>query len=178
MMLLSNDGSTSLLLPMGHPTAAEFLWGRGDAVVADAGQGQVYLLSNVAGAVSTRVLTRLEDGLANPDLVAVDRFAQTAVVGQRGGSGGLRVNLADGSVQPFDCGCAMSVMEPLNGNASYRLTDVQAGQFFALDNSGANAVVQTILQTAPAPLCTSAEWLTSRAGLCRTPSRSPARPRE
>ncbi len=133
-----------MLLPMTHPSAAQFLWGSRNVVVADEGVGLVYLLKNLGGALESNVLSRPEDGLANPDLLAVDRFGRTLLVGRSGESSGLAIDLAQDNVRQFQCDCAIMVFEPLNASSVYRITALNAGQFVMMDASGAAPVFQTI----------------------------------
>jgi hypothetical protein len=142
-------GAASVLLPMSRPAAAQFLWGSRDAVIADQAAAAVYLLKDM-GALQELAMTQ-DYGVAAPDLLAIDRSGRTVLTGHSGGSTGLAINLLQVTVQPFQCDCVVAKFEPLNGDRIYRVTDLRAGQFVAMDASGSTARFQAIgSQSSPA----------------------------
>lgn len=151
LALFQRGATGNVLLPMTRPSAAQFLWGSHDAVVADQAQGVTELIQDVLGSAQVRTLTRPEDGLLHPDLLAVDRFGQTVLIAQSGGAAGLAVGLSTSSLQPFQCGCVISSLEPLNGMRTYRLTALTAGRFRALDASGSAPAFEWIRNPKTAP---------------------------
>jgi hypothetical protein len=144
LILLSPNGSTSVITAMGGPSAIQFVWGKNDAVVADSVRGTVSLLQNVSGALETLALVTQSPALAHPDLVAIDRFSQLVVTAQSGGNSGLAVNLVSGAVQPFVCSCAINTFEPLNGTSVYRISDFTGGGFLTLSADYPNLLFQAI----------------------------------
>lgn len=135
LVLFPAGGAANVVLPMSRPAAAQFLWGSRDAIVADQAAGMVYLLKSVDGAFQELALTQAEDGLAGPDLLAVDRSGRVALIAHSGGSAGLAIDLTNATAQPFECECVISLLEPLNGDVTYRITDLRVGQFVAMDAS-------------------------------------------
>ena len=172
VLLLPNGGTPGTLLPMSHPAVAQFLWNSDDAVVADQAQSLVYLLKNVGSSLQTQVLSRPEDGLAEPDLMAIDRFARTVVVAHSGGASGLAIDLAQAAVQPFQCQCVISTFEPLNGDRFYRVSSLRAGQFFAMDASAGTPTFQAIGAASPAGAGCAVPpgRVPLRRGPCRVPA--------
>lgn len=144
LVLFPAGGTANVVLPMSRPAAAQFLWGSRDAIVADQSAGMVYLLKSVDGDFQELALTQAEDGLAAPDLLAVDRSGRVALVAHSGGSSGLAIDLTNATAQPFQCQCVISVLEPLNGDVTYRITDFRAGQFVAIDASASPPRFQAI----------------------------------
>lgn len=144
LVLFPNGGLASVLLPMNRPAAAQYLWGSRDAIVADQAAGTVSLLKRASGSFQQLPVTHPEDGLAGPDLIAVDRAGRTLLVGQSGGPSGLAVDLSTASVASFQCDCVLSALEPLNGNLIYRVTALNAGRLVTMDASGSMPRFQTI----------------------------------
>jgi hypothetical protein len=149
LVFLAANGSTRALTAAGTPSAIQFLWGQNNAIVADSSRGTVNLLRNVGGALESLALVREGDGPAHPDLVAVDRFSQRAVVAQQATNSGLSIDLSSGALQPFACNCSISGLEPLNGISIYRVSDYSRGQFGVLE--AAEGVVRfSIIGVSPA----------------------------
>lgn len=144
LVLFPAGGAANVVLPMSRPAAAQFLWGSRDAIVADQAGGMVYLLKSVDGALQELALTQAENGLAAPDLLAVDRSSRLALVAHSGGSSGLAIDLTNATAQPFECECIISLLEPLNGDLTYRITDLRAGQFLTMDASASPPRFQAI----------------------------------
>lgn len=153
LVLFRQDGSSSVVLPMNRPAAAQFLWESTDAVVADQAQGTIDLLKNVTGSVEARLLADAGNGLAMPDLLAADRSGRTVLAAQSGTGGGVAIDLATAATQPFDCHCVISTLEPLNGDVAYRITDLSAGKFIMLDASGSSPVFETVSQSQSPATC-------------------------
>ena len=176
LLLFRKGVAPNVLLPMSHPSAAQFFWSSEDAVVADQAQSLVYLLKNVTGAIETRVLARPEDGLTGVDLLAVDRFARTVVAAHSGGPLGLVIDLSQSAAQIAPCQCAISALEPLNGDRFYRVSSLTNGQFFALDASASTPVFQSIGSSAACAgrLPARGEVIPLSPGAAPLPCRSPA----
>ena len=155
LTLYRQDGSSSVILPMSRPAAAQFLWESTDAVVTDQAQGTVDFLKDVTGSMQVRLLSDAGNGLGGPDLVAVDRSGGTVLVGHSGTGAGIAIDLASTTIHTFDCHCVLSTLEPLNGSMAYRITDVNAGKFTMLDGRGSTPVFTLVSQPPSSETCNS-----------------------
>lgn len=133
LLALTPGSQPAVVMSLGQPSAAQFVWGRDDAVVADKSAGDIYLISQVAGIAASQVIVRASDGLAAPDLLAVDRAGSTVVAAQSGSSSGVIAGIQNGAVIPFNCTCTIAALAPLNAFSNYRLTNFGNGGFVELD---------------------------------------------
>jgi hypothetical protein len=132
LILLSPNGSTSVITAMGRPSAIQFVWGKSDAAIADSTRGTVGLFQNVTGPLQISQLVKDTDGLAHPDLVAIDRFSQRVVAAQQGTNSGLFVQLSSGALEPFSCNCSIGALAPINGFGAYAVSGISSGMLTTL----------------------------------------------
>lgn len=117
LYLVKGDGSAAPLSASGHLDALAFLAGNHDAVAADTAGNRLLLIRNADGSGETKVLAEN----LQPALVAVSRDNRKAYATT---SAGIiwSVDLQSGETHQTDCGCAITSLQRLSGNALFRLT--------------------------------------------------------
>ena len=111
---------------------ADLTFIRDDAVIADAGAGQVVIIRNVRGEASPTLLADSREGLSQPIALAISKQdeifvadAATNVVVTLDASGQL--------LRAVSCGCAAATLTPLR-ESLYRLTDRLDLPIFVFDS--------------------------------------------
>lgn len=162
-LLNFRDGDTSTLwalsatgarwqLPAARPTAANFLNGRHDIVVADDAAQEVFLLRGIDGQ-STRIpVAAFREGFdAISGVATSDDGRQVFITSQSAGSVTI-VDLTTGSAAALPCNCEASGLYRLKGNSVFRVSDLTSSPVALLDASSAEPRVIVI----PPP-----EWVTT-----------------
>lgn len=114
-----------------------FLPGADSALLADAGANTVLEASHVAGNLSLAQIAGEGDGVANPVAVAASADGRWVAVANGTGLSVLRLDLT-GQTAPRHavCRCSPTQLEPLAGNAAFRLTEPGSGTVWAFDGNG------------------------------------------
>lgn len=117
-----------------HPSAAAFLPGRRDAIVADEATASAFLLLDVAGAGARMPLISSIDGVSSFSSVASSQDGRRVVLAENG-SGAVVIVGRDGGVPVIlSCQCRPTGLYPM-GDSLFRLTEVSGGLVTVLDLS-------------------------------------------
>ncbi len=137
IVALGVDGTVRILAGTQSASAIYFLRGTRDVLIADSRANRIYLVKDATGASQAKLLADEPQSIAGPVAVAASKDNKRAFVVSAGLLGVATIDLADGAVTLTRCGCAPSQLNPLNGNAVFRLTDPSAGTMWLFDGDGA-----------------------------------------
>jgi hypothetical protein len=139
VFLINPDGSSRLLLSAGRIAAAAFLFGRSDAVIADALYNSVDWIRDVTGAAEVINLAAEKDGISSPVAVSVSSDNLQVFVASAGSGTIATLNLAGGAPLLVACDCALTSLERLHGNAVFRLTEPSGEPLWVFDGDAPQA---------------------------------------
>jgi hypothetical protein len=135
-LVVVRAGAVRMLLPNVDVAAASFFHGSSAAAVADRRSGAVLHLLDVWSSGAVIALSRGQDGLSQPAALAVAADNRRVFVVD-GSSGTVTAfPLEGGAPASFECGCPAARLEPLRGNAVFRLTDAVEGLIWVFDGDG------------------------------------------
>ncbi len=110
-------------------SALAFAGATSDALAADVKANLIYRVHGSGGGV----IAGSGEGIASPAALAASADGLRAVVSDGGGGKVVVLDLAGGPARPVTCSCRASVVEPLAGNAVFRLTAPGERQVWLLD---------------------------------------------
>ncbi len=125
--------------------AIAFVGSSEDALVADAAAHLVYRLRNGGGAA---VIAGAAEGISAPVALGASVDGKRAAVANGGGGPVLVLDLQSGAATPVACACKVSEVEPMAGNAVFRLTDASQPRMWVLDADGGHPRVVFVPQAA------------------------------
>jgi len=137
VVALGSEGAVRFLTAPGRATAATFLPGSRDAIIADGPASRIYLVRDALGSGEMTLLASPEQEILGPIAVAVSRDGKRAFAASGRGGRLALIDLAAGTVSAIPCSCSPSELAPLNGNAVFRLTPPTAGPMWLLDADAA-----------------------------------------
>jgi len=127
------DGNARVVGKFGHVPALAFLPRSQDMLIADDADNAVYLLRDAASPGQLLRLAGEQDGVAGPREVVASGDGQRAVV-MNGGSGELIVlDLAGGPALKVACEVEATLLERLEGNTVFRLTEAAGREVWLFD---------------------------------------------
>lgn len=129
---LGLEGLVRFLTPR-RATAAAFLPGVRDVVIADGPANEIYLIRDALGSGESKLLAAQDQGISEPTAVVISRDGKRAVVASGSALSVALIDLAGGAVSAIPCPCNPSELATLNGNAVFRLTPPAAGPMWVLD---------------------------------------------
>ncbi len=138
LYLFDAEGNLRLLLPTGEASAAVFLGAGTEVVLADSLRNAVYRVS-AEGEVT--LLAGERDGISKPTAVSVSRDRSRVFVVNEGSGTIAALDLTGGPPSLVSCDCALTRLEPLQGNAVFRLTDLSGEPMWLLDGGAPEARV-------------------------------------
>ncbi len=115
--LFPGQGAAKQQMSAGVPSAARFITGRQDAVIADAGWQQVALLSSVGDQPGTRILGGSAQGFAAPTDLELSADQKRVWVADANSL--FSIDLASGAVSAQDCPFPPSSLLRLTGRSVY-----------------------------------------------------------
>ena len=129
-----SPGATPVLLASGGKiAAAAFLGTSGDVVFADQATNTV---ARVKPTGTVSVLASVADAIASPSAIAATADGSRVFVANSGARSVAILDANGGLLDAVDCPCSPVALEPLSGNATFRLTDLAASPIWVLDGEG------------------------------------------
>ncbi len=139
LVRVSRDSvAVKFLGPAVRPVAVQFLHAGRDAVIADQGANQVFLIKDVAGAAEQRILASAIDGLHAPAMLAASEDKDYVLAGNADGDHLFVVSLQNdfaSTVQAVDLPGAATQLTRLAGPHLYLLSQVSSSPQYVFDNS-------------------------------------------
>jgi hypothetical protein len=132
------EGNLRLLLSAGPTTAAGFLAGSDEVVLADGLRNTVYW---VRGEGEVIPLAGEKEGISGPVAVSISRDNRRVFVANAGAGTVVVLDLAGGAPSVFACDCTVTGLERMQGNAVFRLTDLSGDPMWLLDGDAPEARV-------------------------------------
>jgi len=136
--LVDAEGNLRLLLSAGPTTAAGFLAGSDEVVLADGLRNTVYW---VRGEGEVIPLAGEKEGISGPVAVSISRDNRRVFVANAGAGTVVVLDLAGGAPSVFACDCTVTGLERMQGNAVFRLTDLSGDPMWLLDGDAPEARV-------------------------------------
>jgi hypothetical protein len=130
LVLITSDGER--LISGGDFTAVAFLRGSLDAVAAESALDQVMMFRNLALA---SVLAGPSEGVARAVALGISADHRKLFVANGGTESLLRIDLETRHASKIVCECKPSVLQPLRGNAVFRITETFKTSLFFLDGA-------------------------------------------
>jgi hypothetical protein len=134
--VLGKGGPPAPALSLRRAAAVAFLGVSHDALVADAVANLIYRVHDAGGATSIAVIAGVAEGILAPVALASSLDGKQVVVANAGGTSPVVLNLRDGTATSVSCTCQASGVEPMAGNAVFRLTAAWQPQVWLLDAEG------------------------------------------
>ncbi len=145
---LSPGSAPRPVLSLRHASAAAFMPGSTDAILADDLDNRIYVVRDPGGAAAVTVVATASDGIDGP--VAVRAAGNSRALTANSHSGTITItDLTGGGSSAIECGCTPSQIEPLSSSV-YRLTTAP-GPIRLLEGDGPGARVAFIPPDSPAP---------------------------
>lgn len=136
VVALRSEGSVRTLMSPRRASAAAFLPGSRDVLIADGPNSEIYLVRDAAGSAEPTLLAGEGQEISEPIAIAVSGDGKRAFVASSRAGRVATVELATGAVTIIPCACTPSDLAILNGNAVFRLTAPAAGPMWLLDADG------------------------------------------
>jgi len=136
--LLDAEGRLRFLLSVGQTAAAAFLAHATEAVVADGSRNLVYWIRSTGEIIP---LAGPADGISDPVAVSVSRDHRRAFVANRATATVAVLDLAGGPPSLVACDCKLTALEPFDGNAVFRLSDLSSEPLWVFDGDAPEARV-------------------------------------
>jgi len=143
-------------LPAQRPSAASFLAGRHDVVIADDAAQEVFLLSNVDQEASRLPVASFGDGFNAFSGVAASGDGLRIFISSRKSESITIVDLESGVSSVLACNCLSTGFKPLKGTSIFRLSDPTDGPVAVLDASSAEPRI-IIVPVVSAPVAGTSE---------------------
>ena len=118
------------ILTVGRVAGMAFLGTSDDALVADGSANLIYRLRDGAAPV---VIAGIGEGVSAPIALATSADGRRAVVANDGGAPLVLLDLVNRSASPASCPCRVATVEPMAGNAVFRVTDAAEPVIWILD---------------------------------------------
>ena len=134
---LGLGGPVRFLAGPRRATAAAFLPGARDVIIADGPGSEIYLVRDAVVSGETTLLASEGKEISEPIAVAVSRDGKRAFAASGSGRQVALIDLAAKTVSAISCPCSPSELAALNGNAVFRLTAPAAGPMWLLDADAA-----------------------------------------
>jgi hypothetical protein len=144
------DGTARVLTLPQHVTAATFLKGSHDLLIADGPANQIYLLKDRSGDSDATLLAGEAQGIASPVAVAISRDGKRAFVANSGNPGIASIDLVGGDVTITPCRRPPAQLAPMNGNAVFRLTEPSAETMWLFDGDASEPQIVFVPPYRPA----------------------------
>jgi hypothetical protein len=133
LFLLRPGQAPRMIAPMTHPSIVQFLHNSSDAIIGDDVDNTIY---GLAGGQVFAVASA-KDGIAGPVGIAVSNDNNKAFVANSG-SGSISIIGPYGNIaEPIPCNCAVTGLNPTNGDSILRLTDFSGGPVLLFDGHSA-----------------------------------------
>lgn len=143
------------LVAAARPSAANFIKGRHDVVVADDAAQEVFLILGVDGTANRVPVASFGEGFDSISSVAASDDSQRIFISSKGAGTVTIVDLATGLSSALPCNCQTSGLHRLKGNSVFRLSDLSDRPVALLDASSPEPRVIVI----PPP---EAQWIVLR----------------
>lgn len=141
---MAEPESIRFVMPAGQPAAAVFLSNSEEALVVDRAGNTLHR----AGTSPAELIAAESDGISEPAAVAISRDNRRAFVAGPGSNSVTVITLGDRAISQVSLPSPVQTLEPLAGEAVFRLTAVSEYPAWILDAEGPSARVWFI----PAPL--------------------------
>jgi hypothetical protein len=132
------------LVAAARPSAANFIRGRHDIVVADDAAQEVFLILGVDGPANRVPLASFGEGFDSISSVAASDDSQRVFISSKSAGAVTVVDLATGLSSALPCNCRTSGLYRLKGNSVFRLSDLSDSPVALLDASSPEARVIVI----------------------------------
>jgi len=136
VVALRLQGPVQILTTPRRATAAAFLPGSRDVLIADGPASEIYMVRDAGASAESTRLAGDAEGITEPTAVAVSRDGKRAFMASSRDGRVATVDLATGAVTIIPCACSPTDLAILNGNAVFRLTAPTAGPLWLLDAEG------------------------------------------
>lgn len=133
IVLLAPEQQWRYLTTAGAPASIAFLGGSSDAVIADGGANQVFLIRDVTGAAAMIPLAGEAEGVSRPVAVAASADNRRVVIANSDPGGIISVGLEGGDVEAVACRCVPTGLHRLNGKSVFRLNEPSRSQLYVFD---------------------------------------------
>jgi DNA-binding beta-propeller fold protein YncE len=136
VVALRLQGPVQILTTPRRATAAAFLPGSRDVLIADGPASEIYMVRDAGASAESTLLAGDAEGITEPTAVGVSRDGKRAFMASSRDGRVATVDLATGAVTIIPCTCSPTDLAILNGNAVFRLTAPTAGPLWLLDAEG------------------------------------------
>lgn len=133
---ISSTGSRWLIAAQ-RPSAAAFIANRHDALIADDGAQEVFLIQNIDTEATRKPVSSFAEGFEAFSGVAASDDGSTVFVTSKSSAAVAVVNLDSGSVAVLSCPCSSAGLHRLKGFNVFRLSNPWDGPVAVLDASAA-----------------------------------------
>jgi len=152
-----NSSGFRWLVPAQHPSAASFLANRHDALIADDGAQEVFLMRSIDQEAARMSVASFGDGFDAISGVAVSDDGSRVVVTSRKSENVTIVDLETTLSNAFPCHCSATGVRPLKGASVFRLSDPSDGPVALLDASASEPRIIVLPAAPSAPAVTIGE---------------------
>jgi hypothetical protein len=153
-----NSSGARWVLPAQYPSAATFLAGRHDAVIADDAAQEVFVLRAIdqdASRISVASFGEGFDGIAG---VAASPDGLRIFITSKKSENVTLVDLNASLSTALPCHCAATGLHPLKGTSVFRLNDPSNGAIAVLDASSSEPRI-IVVPVTPAPIASNPEGI-------------------
>jgi hypothetical protein len=127
---VGNHRPATLILTVGRVAGLAFIGASEDALLAD---GTANLVYRVHAGVTAAVIAGIAEGVSAPVALAASADGKRAVIANGGGAPLVLLDLVDRTATKTSCPCRVSQVEPMAGNAVFRVTDPSEPVIWLLD---------------------------------------------
>jgi hypothetical protein len=127
---VGNHRAAAPTLTVGRVAGLAFIGATQDALLADGPANLIYRLHNGGAPV---VIAGIAEGVTAPIALGTSADGKRAVVANDGGAPLVLLDLADRTATKASCPCRVSGVEPMAGNAVFRVTDPAEPVMWLLD---------------------------------------------
>ena len=148
--LVSADGGAQVLSYVATAPSLAFLAGSRDALIADGGAGTVTLARHGEGPIQLTQIGGAVEGVSRPVAVAAAAGNQSVLVANSAPAGVVTLSLAGGDPSVVPCNCHVTVLEPLAGGTTFRVSEPGEGPLWLLDTASSPPRMVFVPDEAPA----------------------------